>query len=63
MIGLSSRFVGKGDLFSCRGVVREWRGCAWVDACAYVRSADVLRGVRREDCVSGAEFGTKTLSL
>lgn len=54
---------GKGDLFSCRGGVRVWRGCAWVDARAYVRSADVLRGVRREDCVSGAEFGTKALSL
>lgn len=63
VIGLSSRFVGKGDLFSCRGGVRVWRGCAWVDACAYVRSADVLRGVRREDGGSGAEFGTKALSL
>ena len=43
--------------------MRVWRGSAWVDARAYMRSADVLKGVRREDCVSGAEFGTKALSL
>lgn len=55
--------MGRGDLFSCRGGVRVWRGCAWVDARAYVRSADVLRGGRREDGGSGAEFGTKALSL